>query len=452
MRIAVIGAGPAGSTAAARLAGLGHDVWLFDRTFDREKPCGGGVTWKSLRTLERLDARASSSPAAASDFMPTGRRGEVGDSCLGPIATPIAAGALLGGVRPVQAEAGAFSGGERRLTAGREALPEAARITRVVFESAGGRKAEVELPRPLSVFSRRELDRALLRRAEAAGARPVEEAVVALERARHGWEVRLAGGASHAFDHVVGADGARSRVRRTVAAAPAEADLSQAVGWYVPGRTSDTATVRFDARIKGYLWIFPRIDHLAVGACAPLAPGGADALWSSAGALLASLGLPADGLPRYSALIPSFSPSTLAANPVEGPGWSLVGDAAGTVDPLTREGIGYAIRSADMLGDAFGRGTPREYGSLWAGAFAQRFAWAGARRERFFDPELTDRLVRYLDRSRAIRRVMANLILGEQDYLTLKRRLLRTALPAGIQMAISLARIGEPRTPSGAPA
>ena len=356
----------------------------------------------------------------------------MGDPNFAPRTPSIGAGALLGSARPVQAEA--------------NALPEAARITRVVFESPGGRKAEVALPRPLFVFSRRMLDRALLLRAEAAGARLVEEAVVGLDRAQHGWEIRLAGGSTSAVDHVVGADGARSRVRRAVGQAPAERDLSQAVGWYVPGRTSDTATVRFDARIKGYLWIFPRTDHLAVGACAPLAPGGADALWASAGDLLATLGLSAHGLPRFSALVPSFGPSAIASNTVEGAGWSLVGDAAGTVDPLTREGIGHAIRSAELLGNAFGRGTPREYGSLWAGAFAREFAWAGARRERFFDPELTDRLVRYLDRSRAIRRVMVDLLLGSQDYLTLKRRLLRTALPAGIQMAISLSTTASRRS------
>ena len=41
----VVGAGPAGSTAARELATRGVDVLLLDRArFPRDKPCGGGVT------------------------------------------------------------------------------------------------------------------------------------------------------------------------------------------------------------------------------------------------------------------------------------------------------------------------------------------------------------------------------------------------------------------------
>jgi geranylgeranyl reductase family protein len=48
----VVGAGPAGSTAAYRLAGAGADVLLLDRArFPRDKPCGGGVTGRAARLL-----------------------------------------------------------------------------------------------------------------------------------------------------------------------------------------------------------------------------------------------------------------------------------------------------------------------------------------------------------------------------------------------------------------
>ncbi len=49
---AVIGAGPAGSTAAYRLATAGARVLLLDKaTFPRDKPCGGGVTGRAARLL-----------------------------------------------------------------------------------------------------------------------------------------------------------------------------------------------------------------------------------------------------------------------------------------------------------------------------------------------------------------------------------------------------------------
>lgn len=50
--VAVIGAGPAGSTAAYRLAAAGKRVLLVDKaTFPRDKPCGGGVTGRAARLL-----------------------------------------------------------------------------------------------------------------------------------------------------------------------------------------------------------------------------------------------------------------------------------------------------------------------------------------------------------------------------------------------------------------
>src|SRR5579862_6033569 len=46
----VVGGGPAGSTAAYRLACAGADVLLVDRArFPRDKPCGGGLTLRAVR-------------------------------------------------------------------------------------------------------------------------------------------------------------------------------------------------------------------------------------------------------------------------------------------------------------------------------------------------------------------------------------------------------------------
>jgi geranylgeranyl reductase family protein len=48
----VVGAGPAGSTLAYRLATAGADVLLLDKArFPRDKPCGGGVTGRAAQLL-----------------------------------------------------------------------------------------------------------------------------------------------------------------------------------------------------------------------------------------------------------------------------------------------------------------------------------------------------------------------------------------------------------------
>ena len=50
--VIVVGAGPAGSTCAHRLASAGASVLLLDRArFPRDKPCGGGVTGRAARLL-----------------------------------------------------------------------------------------------------------------------------------------------------------------------------------------------------------------------------------------------------------------------------------------------------------------------------------------------------------------------------------------------------------------
>src|SRR5262245_4529605 len=135
MRIAVIGAGPAGSTAAAGLARLGHDVTLYDRSFDREKPCGGGVP---AAGLARLFAAADRAMTAGS------HPGDARTSA--PAARPSRA-------RPGGDTAARADGFEART---------------IALEAPSGTIARVELPGPLAVFSRRALDRTLWDAAAAA--------------------------------------------------------------------------------------------------------------------------------------------------------------------------------------------------------------------------------------------------------------------------------------------
>lgn len=53
--VIVVGAGPAGSTAAAALARSGRDVLLVDRAdFPRDKPCGDGIPPGTVSILNRL--------------------------------------------------------------------------------------------------------------------------------------------------------------------------------------------------------------------------------------------------------------------------------------------------------------------------------------------------------------------------------------------------------------
>jgi len=55
--ILVVGAGPAGATAARTLAAAGLPVWLLDRSsFPRNKPCGGGISTRVLTRFPYLES------------------------------------------------------------------------------------------------------------------------------------------------------------------------------------------------------------------------------------------------------------------------------------------------------------------------------------------------------------------------------------------------------------
>src|SRR6476646_2465613 len=57
--VVIIGAGPAGSLAAFRLARAGARVALIDGSHPREKPCGGGVTGRALALVAEAIGPAS---------------------------------------------------------------------------------------------------------------------------------------------------------------------------------------------------------------------------------------------------------------------------------------------------------------------------------------------------------------------------------------------------------
>jgi geranylgeranyl reductase family protein len=63
--VVVVGAGPAGSVAAASLARRGHDVLLLDREeFPRDKPCGDGIPPGTIAILNDLGMGAALRDAA----------------------------------------------------------------------------------------------------------------------------------------------------------------------------------------------------------------------------------------------------------------------------------------------------------------------------------------------------------------------------------------------------
>ncbi len=367
-----MGAGPAGSLLAYRMARAGASVTVFDPSHPREKPCGGALTGKALDLL----------PQAPSD----------------------------------------------------DPLP-ARRVPSCRFESGDGQAVEIGLAKPVAIAARRELDAWLLRRALAAGAQHLAERVTSVDASGR---LRTGTGREEGFDVIVGADGASSLVRRSFLGLVPKERLHLAVGWFAPGTVP--MTVRFLPSLEGYLWLFPRRDHVAVGISAPLAAIPTRELLERLRREVAR-DFPAfsdQDAALYAHTIPTAAADAQSIREVAGERWALVGDAAALADPITGEGLYSALHSAAVLADTLlADGSPRAYPDRLLEGYGRELLKAAALKPRFYSPGFTSRMVRASARSRAVREVLTDLVLGSQGYLGLKRRLLRAGPRYLLESALS---------------
>ena len=342
--VGIVGGGPGGAQCARSLRERGFDVTLFEPRSAFEKACGGGIPARGLEDFPFL----------------------------------------------------------------RNARLPAKIVTRCLVIAPSGREADFPLLDPLAVVSRAELHTFLLERAAGAGAHLVRARVTSFDRdGASGWRVtaRATSGDARAeghgpFDFLVAADGASGIARRRLSAALPPADLTQGLGYYVPGLSEDRITLKFYEGLDGYLWIFPRADHSSVGICAGLgARPAADLrhlmdrfLCERYGEQILSRSA------RYGALIPD-APRNPESEALQGEGWALVGDSGRSVDPLTREGIYYAMLAGETLAACLADGDPARYARDWRSTCGREFSWAARHASRFFERRFIERLVAVCDLS-----------------------------------------------------
>lgn len=394
--VLIVGAGPAGSFAAELLANSGARVALFDgRPEGEPKACGGGVTAKALKAWPHL----------------------------------------LNAVGRTISELDLYSPTSKRL--------------------------HLALDEPFAIYSRIAFDCYLRERARDAGAQVIAQKISArkTKRADGGWRVVGDTGAEWTSGFLIGADGANSGIAKMLAGPLPPSDMEVAFGYRAPMPANNTAptVVAFLPGWVGYAWAFPRPDHISFGIATtqdafehePLD----DLLWQfmigyyqqCEGAVVkfwqTETNTPERAriqehlhatAERYAARIPGLAAKTWDTRTVSGSDWALLGDAAGFADPVTGEGIYYALRSAELFAESYLAGAPLSYERSWREDFGAELRRAAQMRRRFYGnfwgAPFTERMIEFARGHRGVKRVLGDLVAGEQGYTDLKKKLVKSAL------------------------
>ena len=291
--------------------------------------------------------------------------------------------------------------------------------------SSGGHRARFHMNHPIVIYSRTVLNGLLLDRAAAAGCRTVQSRVTQMTNSEG--RVRLtAGGEETIADFVVIAGGARNQLLPDTTPLKA-ADLEMTLGYFVP-TDEQLIKVKFLKEFEGYIWSFPRADHVSVGICGKMTQNSSQGLRRHLDDFVRDERISLEGARIYSHVLPSPQAHTLRRRRIVGKNWAMAGDAAACVDPITGEGLYYAMRSGDLLAEALICGQPEAYparmryelvADLEIAARIARKVFCG----NFLGGAITTRMVQMLNHSATFRDLIRDVFSGAQDYRSLKRRL-----------------------------
>jgi len=290
--VAVIGAGPAGLAAARAAAQAGARTVVLERAaHPRYKTCGGGLIGASLAA--------------------------VGDGIRVPVRDEISAS---------------------------------------TFTLRGKReKTRVHRTPMLVMVLRDEFDDELRRAAAASGAVFREHCLVrGLSQQPDLARVHLAAGEEVTARVVVGADGSSGVSARHAGVQYAQVDLGLELEILVPPPVRDSWRGRilldWGALPGSYAWVFPKDDRLTVGVIATR--GHADYTRQYLRDFVARLGLAGYGTAQDSGHLTRCRADD---SPVRKGRVLVAGDAAGLLEPCTREGISFALRSGRLAGQVAAR-------------------------------------------------------------------------------------------------
>ncbi|HSA60250.1 MAG TPA: NAD(P)/FAD-dependent oxidoreductase, partial [bacterium] len=284
-RIAILGTGPSALYAALLLSVKGYSVTVYDPKIAWEKPCGGAVAGPVLEEMPLFE-----------DFS-----------------------------RFVEIE-------------GLKLLSPKNREIRVPFQT------------PLPIAFRDDVAEFLERRARGAGVTIHPQKVEGFAATGEGWTIKLKNGEEKA-DFLVAADGAAGFARKHLGLNGHSPEMTMEVGFDLGAtfENGNVGVIKFLPEMRGCFWAMPN------------GKGSTIRLWSTGRRLqarnllerldnivqrLLDAPLPAD-LPRTVAQIPVSR--DMSKTHLMGPRWVAIGEAAGFIHPLSKDGLYFGLKSAAVL-------------------------------------------------------------------------------------------------------
>jgi len=358
--VAIVGAGPAGSVCAKELAKAGVDVVLFDHSHPREKPCGGAIPARIFQ-----------------DF-------KIPKSII-----------------------------ERD-------------IHYIIVGDDKGNYAKIYQKRGGITVLRKKFDHYWLKEAIKNGAKFYDERVNQVIK-KDKW-ILTTNKRKIKADILIGADGANSVVRRAVHFPIPKEHLSQGVCYqirhsrrHLKDKFEDAIELHFIGKPYlefGYFWIFPKLDVVNVGLGSKL---GVPALRNTLDTFLReherAKKINLKGKTEvYAHLIPSATSSKFFNLPTTGEKWMLIGDAAGHVNPITGEGIFYAMTDGKLAAKAYLEGDISLFEKYWRKNYGSDM-YIGARLKKFvYKQAVITRLIKAASKDKVINSILGDIIASRRPY------------------------------------
>ena len=294
--------------------------------------------------------------------------------------------------------------------------------------SPSGQRVRFHMQHPVAIFSRLTLNGLLLERARHAGVDVRRERVTRIARTGGDWQL-LTPQQEYQASYLMLAAGARNPFRTQFFSPISPSDLMVTAGYFIPTHSS-LMQIQFLKGITGYIWVFPRADHVSAGIAGKMGETSTAELRCILEKWLGENGFRLEDARFYSHILPSFRAQTFETLEVCGEGWAMIGDSAGLVDPITGEGLYYALRSAELCTGALLAGRPELYQPRLEEEVLAELKLAARVSQRFyggqiFGDSVLERIVSLTAQSASFRELMSDLFAGIQGYHDLRARLYR---------------------------